>query len=245
VTVRRRGEAVVAPPQPWAASGWQAGPVDVGYRYPAGRVPLYTSFKPKHREGRASAHCHVPCGSGPCLPTEACSDAFTCLTALNPASLLGRALVLPCVTRLRTPPPWLEGLLCYHMPQGSGSHLPARDGSGAVTCHMAPDLTSLFERASVLPHAPWLRTLPPCLGGGGASGLWCCHMSHDPQRAVGLKNNESLSCNDMQQDSRVFKTRPRGTEVPAGHVRRQCYPDLQTMWIGTTVQHRVADHSRA
>jgi hypothetical protein len=168
----------VAPPQPWAASGWQAGPVDVGYRYPAGRVPLYTSFKPKHREGRASAHCHVPCGSGPCLPTEACSDAFTCLTALNPASLLGRALVLPRVTRLQTPPPWLEVLLCYHMPQGSGSHLPARDVSGAITCHMAPDPASLFERASVLPRAPWLRTLPPCLGGGlRGSGAVTCPMT--------------------------------------------------------------------
>jgi hypothetical protein len=50
--------------------------------------------------------------------------------------VLQMALVLPRVTRLRTPPPYSGGLRFCHMSHGSGPCLPAREGSGAVTCPM-------------------------------------------------------------------------------------------------------------
>jgi hypothetical protein len=90
----------------------------------------------------------------------------------------------------------------------------------------------------MLPRAPWLRTLPPCWG-----VFRCYHVSCDPQRATYLKNKERFSCNDMQQGSRVFKTRSRVTETPIRHAgRRRCH-DLQSMWIDATVQHYASDRS--
>jgi hypothetical protein len=65
--------------------------------------------------------CHVSHGSGPCLSTKEGSRAIMCHMALGPAkegsgadtcpaapdpvSQPRRALVLPCVPQLRTPPP--------------------------------------------------------------------------------------------------------------------------------------------
>jgi hypothetical protein len=49
-------------------------------------------------------------GFGPRLPAQKGSSAVTCPTAPNHAFLLRRALVLPHVTRLRTPPPCSGGL---------------------------------------------------------------------------------------------------------------------------------------
>jgi hypothetical protein len=152
-------------------------------------------------------HYHVPYGSEPCLPAEVGSDAATCPMAPDPTSLLGKSLMLPRVARLWTPPPCSRGLRYYHVSHGSRLHIPAREGSGATTCpwlwipppcsgggsgavmcHVAPYPASLFGRAPVLPRVLWLQTLPPCSG-----GLRCCHVSHDPQRAAGLKNKERLS----------------------------------------------------
>jgi hypothetical protein len=39
--------------------------------------------------------------------------------------------MLPHVTRLRTLPPCLGGLRCYHVPHGSETYLPAREGGGS------------------------------------------------------------------------------------------------------------------
>jgi hypothetical protein len=89
---------------------------------------LHTSFKPRQGEELASTHCHVSYGSGPCLLAEVGSGAATCPTALNPASLLGRAPVLQCAPRLR----------CCHMSHGSRPCLPARKGCSAATCPMTP-----------------------------------------------------------------------------------------------------------
>jgi hypothetical protein len=82
-------------------------------------------------------------------------------------------------------PPYRSRLRCFHVPKGSGPHLPTQEGSGAATCHMTPDPASLLGGAPVLPRAPQLRTLRLCSG-----GLWRYHVSRDPQRVVALKNNE-------------------------------------------------------
>jgi hypothetical protein len=80
--------------------------------------------------------CHVPPGSGLCLPAQEGSSAAMCHMALDPASVL-------------------EMLWCYHV-----SH-----ESGASTCHMALDPASLIGRALVLPCASRLQSLPPYSGG--------------------------------------------------------------------------------
>jgi hypothetical protein len=118
--------------------------------------------------------CHVSHGFRPRLPAREGSCAATCHTVPDPAFLLGRAPVLPCVTWLRTPPPCSEGSGAATCPTAPDPASLPGEGSGAATCHMAPDPTSLLGRAPMLPHAPRLRTLPPCLGrGGGAPALSC------------------------------------------------------------------------
>jgi hypothetical protein len=156
----------------------------------------------------------------------------TCPAALDPASLTRRAPVLPRATRLRTSPPCSGGLRCCHVPHGSGPRLSAWEGSGAAMCHTAPNPAYLLGRAPVLPRVPRLRILPPCslLEGG-----WRCHVSHDSQRVADLKNKERLSCNSMQQGSRVSKTCPRVTEAPARRAGRRRYHDLQTMRTDATL----------
>jgi hypothetical protein len=114
--------------------------------------PPHTSFKQRQGEERA---CHVPFGSGPCLPVEAGSRSATCPTGPNLASLLGRALLLPHVTQFQT-------------------LLPAREGSSATTCHTALDPASLLRRAPLLSRVTRLWTPPLCSG-----RLWCCHVPHD------------------------------------------------------------------
>jgi hypothetical protein len=78
-------------------------------RYPADRVPLHTRLKSRQVTWRASTHRHMPYGVGPRLPIEVGSGAVTCLAALDPASLFGRALALPRVPQLWILPPCSEG----------------------------------------------------------------------------------------------------------------------------------------
>jgi hypothetical protein len=118
----------------------------------------YIRFEPRQGEGHASAHCHVLCGSGPCLPVEAGSGAIMCPTALDPTSCSG-------------------GLRCSHVSHGSRPRLPDREGSSAATCHMTPDPASRLERAPVLPRVIQLRTPPPCSEGFGAT---ICPIVSDP-----------------------------------------------------------------
>jgi hypothetical protein len=77
-------------------------------RYLADRVPLHTSFKSRQSARRASTRHHVPCSTRPCLFTKAGSGASMCPVAPDPASLLGRAPVPPCIPRLRALPPYQE-----------------------------------------------------------------------------------------------------------------------------------------
>jgi hypothetical protein len=125
--VRRK----VGPTRGFAASS-EVGPGPLSV-YCRSSTP-HISFNPRQGEGRASVHYHVPCGSEPYLPANAGLGAATCHTALDPASLFGRALMLPCVTWLRTPLSCSGGLQCCHVPHDSGHCLPAREGSGTVTC---------------------------------------------------------------------------------------------------------------
>jgi hypothetical protein len=62
-------------------------------------------------------------------------------------------------------------LRCCHMSHGSRPYLPARKGCSAATCPMTPYPASQLR-----------------------GGLRCYHVSHDAQRAAGLKNKGRLSC---------------------------------------------------
>jgi hypothetical protein len=57
--------------------------------------------------------------------------------ALDPASLLRRAPVLPRVSRFRALPPRSGRLWSCYVSRGSGSCFPAREGSSAATCPAA------------------------------------------------------------------------------------------------------------
>jgi hypothetical protein len=225
----------------WVCSLSRRGPRSHCW-YPAVRVPPHTSFRPRQGEGCASAHCHVPTtpdpasllrwapaqpcaprlrtsppcsgglrychmshSSGPRLPDQEGSGAATCRTAPDSASLLRRASMLPRAPQLWTPPLCSGGLRSCHVSHGSGPRLSAREGSGAATWSTAPDPTSLLRGAPTLSRVP----------------------RHSKGRMP--KNKERLSCNGMQQGSRVFKTRSRVTEAPETRAGRQHYHDLQTM----------------
>jgi hypothetical protein len=73
---------------------------------------------PQHRTPPPSSGglrcCHVTHNSGPCLLAREGSGAAMRPMALNFASRLERALVLPHVPQLRTPPPSSGKLRCYH-----------------------------------------------------------------------------------------------------------------------------------
>jgi hypothetical protein len=129
------------------------------YRYHAERVPLHTSFKPRQGAERASTHCHV-------LPHIA-----MCSMAPDPASLLGRALVVPRVPRLWIPHPHSGGLRRCYVPHGNGLSLPAQEGSGAATCLMTPDPPPCSGRLQFC-HVP--RGSRPCLPTQEGSGVATC-----------------------------------------------------------------------
>jgi hypothetical protein len=101
------------------------------YRYLADQVPPHTGLSP--RQGRHTA---------------------TCPTAPDPASLLGRALMLSRIPRLWILPPCSGVLRHCHGSRGSDYCLPVWEGSDAAMCPTDPDPAS-------------------CSG-----GLQCCHVSH-------------------------------------------------------------------
>jgi hypothetical protein len=143
-------------------------------RYPTDWVPPRTSFKPRQRVGHAPAHCNVP----PQLR--------------NPPPCLGRAVVLPHVPRIYTPPLRLGGLWRCHASWGSSSCLAIQEGSGAATCPSAPDHASPPRRALMQTSVHQLWTAPHLRG-----GLRCWHVSHGSSRAMGHRDKERLSCNGM------------------------------------------------
>jgi hypothetical protein len=82
--------------------------------------------------------------------------------ALDLASWLRWAPVLPCVLWLWVSPLGSGGLQRYHVPYGFGPRLPVEVGSGAAMCPTAPDLASRLRRAPVLLCALQLWASPLC-----------------------------------------------------------------------------------
>jgi hypothetical protein len=137
--------------------------------------------------------------------------------------------VLPCVLGLRTPPLRLGGLQRCHVHWGSGPHHIIQAGSGTTTRPSAPNPASPSRRSPMLTCTLWLQTAPRL-----RSGLRCLHVSYCSLRLMSRRDKERLSCNGIQQGSRVSKARPCVTEAPARRVNRWCYHDLQTVWTGAT-----------
>jgi hypothetical protein len=141
------------------------------------RAPLSVPCRPGTPAYRLESktrkmYCHMPYIIGSCHPAREGTNAAMCPMALDPASLLVRALVLPRVMWLWILPPYSGGLWCYHVSRGSRSCLPTQEGSSAAMSPMTLDPASLLRRAPVLPHVPRHWTLPPWSG-----GLRRCHVS--------------------------------------------------------------------
>jgi hypothetical protein len=116
-------------------------------RYPAYRIKSKT---------RSKSYCHMSYNSRFCLHAREGSGAATCPTAPDPASLLGRVLVLPRAPRLRTPSSCSGGLRRCHVFHGTRPRLPAQEGFDVATCPTASETVSLLGRALMLPHVSWL-----------------------------------------------------------------------------------------
>jgi hypothetical protein len=94
----------------------------------------------------------------------------------------------PRVPQPRTSPPCRGELRCCHESCGPGPHFLAELSSGAATCSLALDLTSLPRWALALPRVSWLPALPSREESFGAATY------PTPQRAVDHRNKERPSC---------------------------------------------------
>jgi hypothetical protein len=89
-----------------------------------------------------------------------------------------------------------------HTSCGSGSRLPDKEGSSAITCPVAPDPTSPLGRASVLPRVPRLWSPPPCSGGlrrcnASRGSLWAMNkemLRHNGRAARLARYRDTLTC---------------------------------------------------
>jgi hypothetical protein len=143
-------------------------------QYPTDWVPPHISFLPRQGAGHVSVHCHVSCGSEPCLHVEEGSSTAMHPTTPDLASLPRWALALPRAMWLRTLPPYQNelrhcqvpcsighclpaeaGFGAATCPHGTGPHLPVGEGSSAATCLVVLSHTSLPRRALTLPRVPW------------------------------------------------------------------------------------------
>jgi hypothetical protein len=134
------------------------------------RAPLSVPCRPGTPAYRLESktrkmYCHMPYIIGSYHRAREGTNAATCHMALDPASLLARAPVLPRVMRLWILPPYLRGLWCCHVSRGYRSCHPTQEGSSAAMSPTALALASLLGRAPVLPHVPRHWTLPPWSGG--------------------------------------------------------------------------------
>jgi hypothetical protein len=125
---------------------------------------------------------------GPRLLVELSSDAATCSSTPNLASLPRWAPALPRVPRFRALPP-------------------REESSDAATCSSALDLTYLPR---------WAPTLSLGLNLASLRGEpRCCHVPYAPLRAVDHRNKERHSCPGTHLVSHVSKAWVRVTEAPA------------------------------
>jgi hypothetical protein len=119
------------------------GPLSVPYR----PGTPHTCSKSGLRIGRASTCRHMALSFGSRLPAREGSGATTCPAALDPASQLGKAPLLPCVMWLRTLPHCSGGLQCCRMFHVSGPCYPAQEGSEGDVCPMAPADQTLWTKS--------------------------------------------------------------------------------------------------
>jgi hypothetical protein len=135
-------------------------------------------------------------------PRQGARRTATCPIALDPASLLERVLMLPHEPRHWILPPCSAGLPALSRVPLHRTHLLAREGFSVVTCPMASDSTSLLRRASVLPHALRLWTLPPC-----SRGLQRCHVPHSSGPRLPAREGSGAATVDLcwPQTSRIKK----------------------------------------
>jgi hypothetical protein len=74
-------------------------------------------------------------------------------------------------------------------PRGSGFGLPSQGSSGAATCRLGSSTRLLAQGSSGAATCPKASaSVSP------RRELRCCHIPHDPQRAVDHRNKERLSC---------------------------------------------------
>jgi hypothetical protein len=153
------------------------------------RGPLSVPYKPdtltyRLQAGKGQGMCPrattCPVASEPASLLREGSDVVMCPKALDPVSRPRKALVLPRVTRLQTPPHHPGELQHYHASLGTGPRLSTSEGSSADTCPSTSDCAPPQRWAPMLTHGPWL--------------------------SVGRRDKERLSCNDMPQGSCVSKT---------------------------------------
>jgi hypothetical protein len=87
-----------------------------------------------------------------------CPRAATRPTALDHATLLRWAPVVPHGPWLQTPPPCTGGLRCYHVFRDLEPHLTSPQGGGALALPCVPWLwiPPLFPRGSVAATCSWL-----------------------------------------------------------------------------------------
>jgi hypothetical protein len=184
--------------------------------------------------------CHVSYGSGLRLPTEVGSGVATCPTALDLASTLRWAPMLPHVLMPRTSPFGWGGLWRCHVPRDFGPHLHAEVGSGATTCPKAPDLASRLRWTPALPCVIWLWTSPP-----GWGGLWCCHVSYSSGSRLPTEVGSSAAMCHMALDfaSRLRRapTLPHAlwlrTSPPDWGGLRRCHMSRGSLWA-TGLKHK-------
>jgi hypothetical protein len=167
-------------------------------RYPAYRVPLHTSFKSRQGARRASTRRH------PIVP----DPAFQPRWALASSRVQWFQILPPCSRGLRR---------CY-VSRGSGPRLPAREGSGAATCTIAPDPTSRLGRAPMPSRVPRHS------------------VSH-----MDLRNKERISCPRHVSRLVCFQgtckmSRHAASSSPARHADR-------ALQCSSTVQRHVTNHS--
>jgi hypothetical protein len=162
----------------------------------------------------------VSCSLGPRLPVEVDSGAATCPVAPGLASLLRWAPVLPRV-------PWHRALP------------PREESSGTVTCSSALDLTSLPRWAPVLSRIPGLASL--------RGELRCCHVRHDPQRAVDHRNKERPSCPRHVAGLACVQSTVayyRGTCKACGHAATVRFNSATHAQLTTPVHGYIGDTTR-
>jgi hypothetical protein len=147
---------------PKVGSGATVDILQAGYPY------IQASSQDKERS-HAPTRRHMPCSTRPYLAAKVGSRIATCLVALDPTSLIGRAPTPSYVPWLRTLP--LQGRTpVHHVSYSSGSCLLVGEG---------------FRAMCVLR----LQILPPYREGSGATTACLCGFL----RTAGLKHKKCLA----------------------------------------------------